>query len=32
MITKEHLKFDMSVKFEKFLKSNLENVKILSSA
>ena len=31
MFMKEHLYFDMSVKFEKFLKNNLENIEILSS-
>ena len=30
MFIKEHLYFDMSVNYEKFLKNNLENIKILS--
>ena len=30
MFMKGHLSFDMSVKFGKFLKNNLENIKILS--
>ena len=32
MFMKVHLYFDMSVKFDKFLKNNLENTEILSSA
>ena len=32
MFIEEHLYFDMSVKFDKFLKNNLENIEILSSA
>ena len=36
MFIEEHipliLYFDMSVKFDKFLKTNLENIEILSSA
>ena len=32
MFMEEHLYFDMSVKFDKFLKTNLENIEILSSA
>ena len=32
MFMKVHLYFDMSVKFDKFLKNNLENIEILSSA
>ena len=32
MFIKEHLYFHMSVKFDKFLKNNLENIEILSSA
>ena len=32
MFLKEHLYFDMSVKFDKFLKNNLENIEILRSA
>ena len=28
----EHLYFDTSVKFDKFLNNNLENIEILSSA
>ena len=32
MFMKEHLYFDMSVKFDKFLKNNLENIKIVGAA
>ena len=32
MFVNEHLYFDMSIKFDKFLKNNLENFEILSSA
>ena len=32
MFMNVHLYFDMSVKFDKFLKSNLEKFEILSSA
>ena len=32
MVMKAHLYFDMSVKFDKFLQTNLENIEILSSA
>ena len=32
MFMKEHLNYDISVKFAKFLKSNLENLEILISA
>ena len=32
MFMKEHLYFDMSVKFDKYLKNNLENIGIVSSA
>ena len=32
MFIGEHLYFDMSVKFDKFLKTNLENIENLSSA
>ena len=32
MFMKVHLYCDMSVKFDKFLKNNLENIEILSSA
>ena len=32
MFMKVHLYFDMSVKFDKFLKNDLENIEILSSA
>ena len=32
MFMKVHLYFDMSVQFDKFLKNNLENIEILSSA
>ena len=32
MFIEEHLYFDMSVKFDKFLKIYLENIAILSSA
>ena len=31
MLIEEHLYFDMCVKFGKFLKTNLENIEILSS-
>ena len=31
-LIKEHLYFDMSVKFDKFLKNNPENIEIFSSA
>ena len=31
MFMKVHLYFDMSVKFDKFLKYNLENIEMLSS-
>ena len=32
MFKKVHLYFDMSVKFDKFLKNTLDNIEILSSA
>ena len=32
MFIEEHFYFDMSVKFDKFLKTNLENIEFLSSA
>ena len=32
MCPKEYLYLDLSVKFDKFLKNNLENIEILSSA
>ena len=32
MSIEEHLYFDMSVKFDKFLNNNLENIEILNSA
>ena len=32
MFIEEHLYLDMSVKFDKFLKTNLENIEILCSA
>ena len=32
MSIEEHLYFDMSVKFDKFLNNNLENIEIFSSA
>ena len=32
MFVNEHLYFDMSIKLDKFLKNNLENFEILSSA
>ena len=32
MFIEEHLYFDMSVKFDKFLKTNLENIGTLSLA
>ena len=32
MFMNEHLYFDISVKFDKFLSNNLENIEILSSA
>ena len=32
MFLKVHLYFNMSVNFDKFLKNNLENIEILSSA
>ena len=32
MFIEEHLYFDISVKFDKFLKTYLENIEILSSA
>ena len=32
MFMKEHLYFYMSVKFDKFLKNNLENIEIVCSA
>ena len=31
MLMKDNSHFDMSVKFDKFLKNNLENIEILSS-
>ena len=32
MLMEEHLYFDMSVKFDKFLRDNLENIEISGSA
>ena len=31
MLIEEHLYFDKTIKFDKFLKTNLENIEIISS-